>query len=318
VSKALDVGTGAGARGGRARRPGTRPGSAQRALRWGKSAAERGQKSSIMRAYTRYRVQRGSRLAAALTYSAFLSMFPLLAVTAAVVAGVMGTSGVNRLRDQITASVPGLAAKLPLDSIVANAATIGVISGVLLVWSGLSWVNMTRGGLRTIWRIDDMPGKFVTRKAGDLAALVGLGVTVAVSVGASTIPTDLAGRLLRALGVDATAPARAVLWILGILVGVAASTAMFAYLLSGIPRLRIPRGVLLRAAAVGAVVFELAKVLLAAYFGGVASKSLYGAFGVPIALLLWFNLTFQLVLGLSAWTATRTEDLLGSAPAEAG
>lgn len=286
-------------------------------MSWGKNAAERGKASSFVRAYTRYSVQRGSRLAAALTYSAFLSMFPLLAVAAAVIAGVMGTSGVDRLRDQITASVPGLAAKLPLNSIVANAATIGVISGVLLVWSGLSWVNMTRGGLRTIWRIDDNPGKFVTRKAGDLASLAGLGVTAAVSVGASTIPTDLAGRLLRGLGVEATAPARAVLWILGILLGVAASTALFAYLLAGIPRLRIPRGVLLRAALVGAVVFELAKVLLAAYFGGVAGKSLYGAFGVPIALLLWFNLTFQLLLMLSAWTATRTEDLLGESASEA-
>lgn len=311
MSKAVDADAVARARAARLRRLKTWPGPVRRAQRWGMSAAERGKKTSYLRAYNRYRAQRGSRLAAAMTYSAFMSMFPLLAVAAAVAAAVLGTSGVDRLRDRITASVPGLADKLPLDSIVANAATIGVIGGVLLVFSGLSWVNMTRGGLRTIWRIDDMPGGFVTREAADLASLAGLGVTVAVSIAASTIPADLAGRFLHALGIEATVPAKAVLWIVGTLLGLAASTAMFAYLLSGIPRLRIPRDVLLVAAGVGAVVFELAKVLLAAYFGGVASRSLYGAFGVPVAVLIWLNLTFQLVLGLSAWTAARTEDLLG-------
>jgi membrane protein len=321
VSKTVDANVDAdavaAARAGRPQRSETRPGAVQRSVRWGKSAAEQAQKSSFLRAFNRYKVQRGSRLAAAMTYSAFLSMFPLLAVAAAVAAGIMGTSGIDRLRDQIERNVPGLGITGPLNSIVANAATIGVISGVLLVWSGLSWVNMTRSGLRTIWRVDDMPGKFVTRKAADVVSLVGLGVTAAASVAATTIPADLAGRLLSGLGVEATAPARAVLWIIGVLVGLLVSTAMFAYLLSGIPRLRIPRGVLLHAAVVGAIAFELAKALLAAYFGGVASRSLYGAFGAPIALLLWFNLTFQLVLGLSAWTAARTEDLLGPAPAAA-
>lgn len=37
---------------------------------------------------------------------------------------------------------------------------------------------------------------------------------------------------------------------------------------------------------------------------GVAAKSMYGAFGVPIALLLWINFTSKLVLYCAAWTAT--------------
>jgi membrane protein len=275
-----------------------------------KALLGRPRRSTAFRAYERYKAQRGSRLAAAITYSAFLSLFPLLAVTVAITAATLGDSGIQRLRNQITANVPGIADKLPLDGIVNNAATIGVISGVLLIWSGLSWVNAARGGLRTIWAVDDAPGKFAARKLADLASLAGLGVTAAVSLSASAATSALAGSILRHLGLANTIPARAFLWILGTVVGVAASTAMFAYLLAGIPRLRIPRGVLLRTALVAAVLFEVTKSLIAAYLDGVAGKTLYGAFGVPVAVLLWFDLTFQLLLALSAWTATRTEDML--------
>jgi membrane protein len=263
-----------------------------------------------LRAYDRYRVQRGSRLAAAITYSAFLSIFPLLAVTVAITAGVLGDAGIRRLRDQITANVPGIADNLPLDGIVQNATTIGLIGGVLLLWSGLSWVNAMRGCLRTIWAVDDMPGKFAARKLADLVSLIGLGLTALASVTASIATSALAGTILRHLGIANSIPARAFLWILGTVIAIAVSTVMFAYLLAGIPRLRIPRGVLLRTALVAAVLFEVTKGLIAAYLDQVAGKTLYGVFGVPIAILLWFNITFQLVLFLSAWTATRTRELL--------
>jgi membrane protein len=269
---------------------------------------ERAQRTTAMRAYERYRVHRGSRLAAAITYSAFLSLFPLLAVSVAITAAALGDSGTKRLRDQISANVPGIADKLPLDGVVTNAATIGLISGLLLVWSGLSWVNAARGGLRTIWAVEDMPGSFVTRKLADLAALAGLGVTAGVSLAASVATSALAGVILRHLGLADTTGARVFLWILATVVGLAASTVMFAYLLAGIPRLRIPRGILLRTALVAAVLFEVAKGLVAAYLDRVAGKTLYGAFGVPVALLLWFNITFQVLLFLSAWTAVRTGD----------
>lgn len=264
-----------------------------------------------MRAYDRYRIHRGSRLAAAITYSAFLSLFPLLAVSVAIAAAALGDSGAKRLRDHVAVNLPGIADKLPLDGVVNNAATIGLISGLLLVWSGLSWVNAARGGLRTIWAVEDMPGSFVTRKLVDLVALVGLGVTAVVSLAASAATSALADVILRHLGLADTTGARVFLWTLGTAVGLAASTAMFAYLLAGIPRLRIPRGVLLRTALVAAVLFEVTKGLVAAYLDRVAGKTLYGAFGVPIALLLWFDITFQALLFLSAWTAVRTGDVLG-------
>jgi membrane protein len=269
-------------------------------------------RSTAYRAYARYRIQRGSRLAAAITYSAFLSLFPLLALAVAISVAALGDSGITRLRGQIARNVPGIADRLPLDGIVNNAATIGFISGALLLWSGLSWVNMTRGSVRSIWAVDDSPGAFFRRKLADLVSLIGLGLTAAVSFSASAATTAVADRVLRFLDVSDTAVARAILWVVGLAVGIGAGTLMFAYLLTGIPRLLVPRRVLLSTALVAAVVFELTKGLVAIYLNTVASKTIYGAFGVPVALLLWFNITFQVVLLLSAWTATRTEDMLNS------
>ena len=62
------------------------------------------------------------------------------------------------------------------------------------------------------------------------------------------------------------------------------------------------------AALIGAVGFELLKLLLSSYLQGVAAKSMYGAFGVPVALLLWINFTSKLVLFCAAWTATQSKE----------
>jgi membrane protein len=274
------------------------------------SLAERGRNTAVFRAYLRFKLRRGTRLAAAMTYSAFLSIFPLLVVALAIAAAVLGESGVQGLNRRIDEQLPALAGKFSLDDMVSNAATVGVISGVLLVWSGLSWVNTARGSMRTVWAVDDMPGTYVERKAMDLVSLVGLGVTIVVVAAASTLTSGFAATVLRWLHVENTDAARLLLQALGVVLSLVLQTAMFAYLLAGIPRLSIPRRVLLGTAFVAAVVFEVTKGLVTTYLTDVAGKSVYGAFGLPVAILVWFNLTFQMLLALAAWTATRTEDEL--------
>jgi membrane protein len=280
------------------------------------SAAERGQRTSVYRAYLRFRLRRGTRLAAAMTYTAFLSIFPLLVVALAITAAALGQSGVQALNRRIDEHFPDLAGKFSLDDMVANAATVGVISGLLLVWSGLSWVNTARGSLRYVWAVDDMPGTYARRKAMDLVSLVGLGVTLAIVAAASTLTSGFAADVLRWLDVEGTPGAKVALQVLGVILSLIVQTAMFGYLLAGIPRLAMPRRVLLGTALVAAIVFEVTKSLVTSYLVNIAGRSVYGAFGVPIAILVWFDLTFQMLLALAAWTATRTEDALAARAAE--
>jgi membrane protein len=275
-----------------------------------KAAARKSQGSPAYRTYLRYTTQRGRRLAASITYFAFLSVFPLLAVVAGIAAALLGRPGVDRLRRQIEESIPGLGDELNLDALVTHAGTVGTISGLVLIWIGLAWVDAARGCLRTIWAVEDAPGSFVARKLADLASLGGLGLATAISLGGSALTTGLAARILRALGLANSATAHVLLSIVGVGIGLAGSVLLFAYLLAGIPRLHVPKRILVRTALFAAVVFEVTKGLIAAYLSHVAGRSFYGAFGVPIALLVWFDLTFQMLLFLAAWTATRTEDAL--------
>lgn len=283
-----------------------RPELLARARHW----AERGRSSPVYRAFLRFQKRRGTRLAAAMTYSAFLSLFPLLAVGTALTAALLGQSGVNTVNAHIRAQLPGIAGEFSLDTVADNAATVGVISGLILTWTGLSWVNTARGSMREIWGVDDMPGKFVWRKAADLLSLVGLGMSAVVVLSASALTSGLATHVLRWLQLADTAVARSVLWVIGTILGIAAGTVMFAYVLAGIPRLTMPHTVLFGTALAASVLFDITKSLIGSYLSSVAGRSLYGAFGLPIALLVWFDLTFVSTLFLSAWTATLTQDAL--------
>lgn len=83
---------------------------------------------------------------------------------------------------------------------------------------------------------------------------------------------------------------------------------LLLYLLTLLPGVQPSRRRLVVAALIGAAGFELLKLLLSSYMRGIASKSMYGAFGVPVALLLWINFTAKLLLFCASWTATEHED----------
>ncbi|WP_407989926.1 YihY/virulence factor BrkB family protein [Kitasatospora sp. CMC57] len=252
--------------------------------------------------YAHFTEMQGNRLAGAVTFFAFLALFPLLTVALAIAVATLSDSRVDRLQHDIADQLPGLSDSLDLPSLVANAGTVGLISGFLLLISGLGWVATMRGSIREIWRLPTDEGNPVIGKLWDCAVLVGLGLVSAVSLGASAMATTLARRAAEWLGLDGVG------WLLslvGFLIAVGADLVLFAYLLGPFPRIteEQQRRALFQAALIGAVGFELLKLLLSSYLGSVAGKSLYGAFGVPVALLLWIDFVGRLLLFCASWTA---------------
>lgn len=246
-----------------------------------------------------------NRLAGAVTFFGFLALFPLLTVAMAIAAATLSSGRVRSIQDAIARQLPSLADSLDLDSLVRNAATVGVISGVLLLVSGLGWVDTTRVAIRTVWRLPIEPGNAVLRKALDVGVLIGLGVVAAVSIAASAATSALTGQLATWLGVAHQSWGRLLLSAASVLIAVGADTLMFAYLLVGLPRIGDQRRrVVVEGALLGAVGFELLKQLLSAYLSNVAGKNIYGAFGTPVALLLWINFIFRWLFFCVAWTAT--------------
>ncbi|MQS38218.1 YihY/virulence factor BrkB family protein [Streptomyces katsurahamanus] len=246
-----------------------------------------------------------SRLAAAITFLSFLALFPLITVAAAIGAALLGQERLKRLEDRLAEQVPGISDQLDIGSLVANAGTVGLVAGVLLLFTGVGWVGSIRDCLRAVWGLDDEDeGNPVVRKLKDTVVLLGLGATALASFAASALGSSAVGWSADRLGIDRGGAEGVLLSVAAIAVAVAADFLILLYLLTLLPGVRPPRRRLVVAGLIGAVGFELLKLLLSGYMREVASKSVYGAFGVPIALLLWINFTAKLLLYCAAWTAT--------------
>lgn len=261
-------------------------------------------RSRAYRTYAHFTAAKGNRLAGAVTFFGFLALFPLLTVALAIAIAALSDSRVHQLEKKIADQVPGLASSLDVPSLVANAATLGLVSGVLLLISGLGWVDTMRGSIRDVWQLPEERGNLLLRKAWDCVVLFGLGVVSLISLGASAVATALAKRLADWLQLDGSGPGGYLLSAVGFLIAVAAGVVLFAYLLAPFPRIAGQhRRDVLQGALIGAVGFELLKLLLASYLTSVAGKSIYGTFGVPVALLLWINFVSRLLMYCVSWTA---------------
>ncbi|CAL9444800.1 Inner membrane protein YhjD [Streptomyces sp. enrichment culture] len=260
------------------------------------------------RSYERLDRVKWTRLAAAMTFTSFVALFPLLSLAAAIAAATLSGEQQDRLREKLTEQVPGIADRLDIEGLVQNAGTVGGIAGALLLLTGIGWVDSTRGCLRAVWELPDEEENPVWHRAKDAGILIGLGGALLVTVAISTVASAMVGWVVRHLGMAGGGFGGVLLYLAAFAVAVLADFLVLLYVLTLLPGAEPPRRRLLVAALTGAVGFELLKLLLSGYMQGVAAKSMYGAFGVPVALLLWINLTSKLVLFCAAWTATGSRE----------
>ncbi|MFD4862304.1 YihY/virulence factor BrkB family protein [Streptomyces atratus] len=250
-----------------------------------------------------------ARLAAAITFISFLALFPLIAVGAAIGAALLSTEQIHKIENKIAEQVPGISDQLGISDLVAHAGTVGLVAGALLLFTGIGWIGAMRGCLRAVWGMDDMDlGNPVIRKLKDVGLLFGLGGAALATLAVSSAGSVAVGWTAGLLGISDRGAGGVVLQVAAMVVAALADFLLLLYLLTLLPGVEPPRRRLLVAAAIGAVGFELLKLLLGSYMKGVASKSMYGAFGVPVALLLWINFTAKLLLFCAAWTATRNSE----------
>ncbi|MDF6044397.1 YihY/virulence factor BrkB family protein [Streptomyces sp. JH14] len=257
------------------------------------------------RSYERLDRVHWTRLAAAITFISFLALFPLIAVGAAIGAATLTAEQLDKIEKKVAEQVPGISDQLGIDNLVAHAGTVGLIAGVVLLFTGVGWIGAMRDCLRAVWEMDDVDeGNPVLRKLKDAGLLIGLGGAALVTLAASTAGSTAVGWTARLVGLSDRGAGGVLLQIAALVVAALADFLLLLYLLTLLPGVKPRRRRLVTAAVIGAVGFELLKLLLGSYMKGVASKSMYGAFGVPIALLLWINFTAKLLLFCAAWTAT--------------
>lgn len=264
----------------------------------------------LIRMWGRYSADGGDRLAAAVTFYWFLSLFPILLLAIAILGYVYGASAPAKVTAGLSGYLPGQLVKTLGDTLVSAKGKAGVIGIVGLLLSGLGWVDGLRQAIRTIWHQNLNAGNFLVTKLVDTAILLGLLVTIGASVVITGATTAATGSVLGLLGLSHTTAASVLTQVLAYLLSGAADTVLFVYLFTGLPKVAQPIRTVLKSAVFGAVGFEILKFAGAYYVARTTSKgaATYGAFAVVVGLLLFLNLLSRWILLTAAFAVTRPYD----------
>lgn len=267
-----------------------------------------------VRAWTRYREDLGDRLAAAVTYYGFLSLFPMLLLGLSILGYILAGDPDRQLKvfQSITSSLPGVG-----DEIVENLRTVmehrggaGLIGLIGLAFSGLGWIDSLREAIRAVWHQPKPKMNIVKRKAVDLVVLAGLGVTVFVSLAVGAVGAGVTEWVLGLVGLDGSGLATVTLAIVAYGFAIVADTMLFAFLFYRLPGVARPKSRVFRGALFGAVGFNVLKLVGTLYIGRTVANGVevYGTFAVVVGLLVWINLVSRFVLYSAAWTVTGHDD----------
>ncbi len=265
----------------------------------------------LIRAFGRYQADAGDRQAAAVTFFGFLSFFPILALAASILSYAVGDDAVPTVVDQVNSYAPGLAEQLKLRDILTDnskAGAAGLIGLVGLLYSGLGWVDALREAIRTIWHHNVKAGNLLVKKAKDVVILAGLGVTVLLSIGISAATGAASSFFLDQVGLGDSQVATAATWVLGVVLGIITSGALFLFLFWRLPKVPSPFRRVVKGALLAAVLFELLKRAGAFYIERTTQNPLYGSFAVVVGLLIWINIVSRMLLICAAWTVTGPYD----------
>ena len=262
----------------------------------------------LVRAYERYADRNGNQLAGAVTYFAFLSFFPLLALAFAAAGFVLVTLRIElggQMEQALDGVLPGLSQQLPIDQIADARVGAGLFGLVGLLYAGSNSVSALREALHSIWLRSPKEGpNFFLGKGLDLLVMVGLGSALLLSVSLTGVAQTATQWLLSLVGLDGSIAANIALRLLALVIATGANALIFMLvfaLLSGNGR---PTRVMWRGALLGAVGFEALKAAAALLLSGTLNNPVYASFAVLVGLLVWINLVMRLVMFSAAWTAT--------------
>lgn len=254
----------------------------------------------------------GSALAAAVTYFAFLSFFPILALAFAVVGQVSKAypdaevALVKAIGEVLPGMVGNEEGQVPLKDLQDAAPSIFSIGLVLALYSGLGWLSGMRQALMAIFEEPERERpNFLMGKARDLLALLLLGSVLLTSVAVSGVVTRFTEPILDFLGLGAGAGV--VVWLLALLLGVAASTVLFFAFFKLLASPDAPPRSLWSGALLGAIGFELLKQLSSTLLQSTKGQPAFQAFGIALILLVWMNYFSRIVVLAAAWAHTSPE-----------
>jgi len=249
-----------------------------------------------VKTFQHYGAVNGNGQAGAATYFGFLSFFPILALAFFVV-GWVAKVYPDAQRDlvvTINQLLPGIVGKgrnqISIETFEKYAGTIGLIGLFGVLYSGLGWLSGMRDALESVFQLPPrVQPNLVLGKIRDLLTLVVIGTTLLVSVAVSGMVSGFSELLLGWVGLGDSVVAAVLLPLLGLVLGVAATTVLFFAMYRLLAQPGLPRKAVLEGAVLGAVGFEVLKYLASFLMAGTKNEPAAQAFGVALILLVWIN-----------------------------
>ncbi len=264
----------------------------------------------LVRTVQRYQADNGERMAAAVTFYWFLSLFPILLLAVSLLGYVYGDDATAKVQDALGGILPGNAVDTIGETLQEAKGPAGVIGIVGLLFSGLGWIDALREAIRSIWHQNVLAGNFVVKKLSDIVVLIGLFATIAASVLITGTTTAAVGWVLELVGIEESPPAKFFTIVLAYALALVADTLLFLYLFGRLSRVKNPIKRIIKGAVFGAVGFEVLKIAGGFYVARTTTKgaATYGTFAVVVGLLLFLNLVSRLLLVTAAFVVTGPYD----------
>lgn len=256
-----------------------------------------------------YGAVKAGQQAGAVTYFGFLSFFPILALAFAVVGWISKVyrdardTTVEAIQSVFPGMIGAREGQISLADI-EGAAGAAVGFGLLgVAYAGLGWLSSLRDALLVVFELPafEQPS-FVMGKLRDLVTLGAVGATLLLSVAVSGAVAGFSEQILEWLSLgDALQP---LLWVLGVLVGLLASMVLFLALFRLLADPHTPKRSLVSGALLGALGFEVLKLLSGKLLETTQGQPAFQAFGIALILVVWINYFSRVVLYAASWAHT--------------
>lgn len=262
----------------------------------------------LVRVGLHYAERRGPMLSDSITYRSLFSVFAgvLLGFSFAAIWLSDNPEAWESLVEAVNAAIPGLVGEDGLVDVSdieapAGLTVTGVIGLIGLVGAAIGAIGSLRAAVRTLAdRVHD-DVFFVWVLLRNLLLAVAIGGGLVLSAGATFIGTSFVGAALDWAGIGRSPLADLATRGVSILVVFALDMALVALAFATLSGVRAAPRSLWSGAFVGALGLTVLQQLSGLFVSGAGSNPLLASFAALIALLLWMNLSAQVILLASTW-----------------
>ena len=249
-------------------------------------------------AVQRYLDSGATLLAAAVTYYAFLALFPLVALALGVLA-VLGLT-VPSLDSSLLGLADKVAPHAQAHRLLGSAGVVAGVAGLVVsVYAGVRLVGALRRALAVVAGVDPRSTRFPLSVLRDLLVLVLLGGCLLASV-AFGVATAVLTHLIKT-DFGGSGPSAVLIRGGTILAALLTDWLVFLALTRALPPLALGWRRLAVSAAVGAVGFEVLKQVATEVIASASRNVVYGALATTVGLLVWLAFVSRWTLLWAAW-----------------